>query len=111
MPDNLESLFTNILEHVQKLNPIYFRSASQLFQIVAAALRPPTLISLYFVDEENEDPDYYMNVKVDRLSNDERQSRAATMKRRLNSRTKGLLEVDQYSHVSRDFTPSITLVY
>lgn len=103
LPDDLESLFREILEGVRRQNPAYFVSASKFFQLVRAALEPLTLNCLYMADEDSEDPAFFDKVRLGPSTAEERWSRAATMKRRLNSRTKGLLEVDRFSNVSLCF--------
>ena len=89
LPPDLENLYEKMLN---SLDPFYLEHASQIFQNVRAAEEPPTLLCLSFADEE---PDFIINMKVQPLSEDEKFSRADIMRRRLNSRCKGLLEVDQ----------------
>lgn len=103
LPDDLEGLFRAILDRARRQKPAYFVSASKFFQLVRAALEPLTLYCLYMADEDSEDPAFFDNVRLGPSTAEERWSRAATMKRRLNSRTKGLLEVDRFSNVSHYF--------
>jgi hypothetical protein len=88
LPPDLEDLFQKILD---SLDPFYIEHASQLFQLVRASLVPPSLLGLSFADEE--DPNFVLKAKSIPLSKAEALFRAETMKRRLNSRCKGLLEV------------------
>ena len=87
LPPDLENLYEKMLS---SLDPFYLEHASQIFQNVRAAEVPPSLLCLSFADEE---PDFVINMNVQPLSEDEQFSRADIMRRRLNSRCKGLLEV------------------
>lgn len=87
LPPDLEDLYEKMMN---SLDAFYFEHASQYFQIVRAALGPPTLLCLSFADEE---PDYVHRCKVQALGTDERRLRMDLTRRRLNSRCKGLLEV------------------
>ena len=87
LPSDLENLYEKMLN---SLNPFYLEHASQIFQHVRAAADPPSLLCLSFADEE---PDFVLKLKVQPLPEDEKFSRAEIMRRRLNSRCEGLLEV------------------
>ena len=86
LPPDLENLYEKMLN---SLDPFYLEHASQIFQHVRAATEPPSLLCLSFADEE---PDFVINMKVQPLPENEKFSRADVMRRRLNSRCKGLLE-------------------
>lgn len=92
LPPDLERLYNKIL---QSLDPFYLEHAAQLFKLVQESLVPPQLILLSFADEEGLDP--YVNGNIKPLSQDELSLRADTMRRRLNSRCKGFLEVGKKS--------------
>ena len=91
LPPELEMLYDKIL---QSLDSFYLEHAAQLFKLVQESYDPPPLILLSFADEEDLDP-YAYNIKP--LSHDELSLRADTMRRRLNSRCKGFLEVGNKS--------------
>ncbi len=96
LPQDLEDLFHKILD---SLDPFYLEHASQLFQLVEAAFRSLSLLDLSFADEE--DTELVFRYPVKPLSKRDNLSRAKTMKRRLNSRCKGLLEAaPTFSHQS-----------
>ena len=97
LPDDLESLYEKIL---QSLDPFYLEHALQYFDLMKSARQPLTLLDLSFADE---DPGFVPECKVKPISADERRYRAETMRRRLNSRCKGLLEV------ARDRCPAAEL--
>jgi hypothetical protein len=86
LPSDLEDLFLKILD---RLNPLYFEQASKLFQIVHAADEPLSLVDLSFAEEGHEKA---IGTEVNAISLDQTKFRAETMRRRLNSRCKGLLE-------------------
>jgi hypothetical protein len=100
LPRGLESLFEAILKNVERQNPSHLALASKLFQLVRTALEPLTILCLYYADEVDQDPQFSGSVRMGPLSSEQSWSQAATMKRRLNARTKGLLEINRYSNVS-----------
>ena len=87
LPPDLEHLYEKMLN---SLDPFYLEHASQIFQHVQVANEPPSLFCLSFADEE---PEFVFRMEVRPLPEDEEFSRADIMRRRLNSRCKGLLEV------------------
>jgi hypothetical protein len=93
LPSDLEELFSKILNN---LSPRYFDQASKLFQLVGAALEdePLTLLSLAFADDGWNQA---MSSQVKSLSIEEIDFKTEMMRRRLNSRCKGLLEAPVYS--------------
>jgi hypothetical protein len=86
LPSGLEELFQKILNH---LNPSYVEEAYRIFQLVRAASEPLSLLSLSFAEEGFEQC-MSAPLKVD--TKEEIAYRSETMRRRLNSRCKGLLE-------------------
>ncbi|KAF8851473.1 hypothetical protein BDZ45DRAFT_695920 [Acephala macrosclerotiorum] len=88
MPEDLDGLYTNIL---QSLDRFYFEHASQLIQIVHQCSGPISLLELSFADEE--DPQTAITTEVRPATDEEKKFHCDTMKRWLNSRIKGLLEV------------------
>ena len=87
LPPDLEDLYEKMLS---SLDPFYLEHASQIFQNVRAANEPPSLLCLSFADEE---PEFISKMEVRPLPLGEELYRADIMRRRLNSRCKGLLEV------------------
>jgi hypothetical protein len=86
LPSDLEDLFKKILN---RLNPSYFKQASQIFQLVRAASEPLSLISLSFAEEGF---DHCMSAPIKAATKEEIEFCTETTRRRLNSRCKGLLE-------------------
>ena len=87
LPPDLEELYEKLLD---SLDPFYFEHASQFFQMVRANRTPLTLLEMSFADEE--DPKFAFRMECKPLSNEEVTWRHEEMNRRINSRTKGLLE-------------------
>jgi len=94
LPPELDDLIMKILS---SLDSFYFEQAAQLFQLVRASLSPPTLLSLYLADEET--PDFYAQCEKRFLTYEEMKFRVETMRRRVTSRCKGLLEMTPNSQV------------
>ena len=88
VPADLEALYGKMLDSI---DDFYLENASQLFQIVLAAQSPPSLLGLSFADEE--DSLLALRAQIKPLTDDGTLSRCEVMKRRLNSRCKGFLEV------------------
>ncbi|KAI1852645.1 hypothetical protein JX266_002186 [Neoarthrinium moseri] len=88
LPPDLTDLYEKIL---QSLDPFYLEHAAQLFSLVGASGEPMSLLLASFVDEE--DPIFAVGMAVTPLSAEEIGIRIDTVRRRINSRSKGLLEV------------------
>ena len=88
LPFGLEQLFTKL---IGSLNIRHLRHACQLFRLFAVKTRP-MLLELWFADCENDDPALRSEARP--LSRSEILVRLGTMKRQLNSRCRGLLEVE-----------------
>jgi hypothetical protein len=93
LPSDLEELFAKILNN---LSPRYFDQASKLFQLVGSTLEdePLTLLSLAFADDGWNQAS---SAQTKSLSIEEIDFKTEMMRRRLNSRCKGLLEAPVYS--------------
>lgn len=87
LPPELEDLFRKILHNFESH---YFSDAAVLFEINLASTTPPTLLLMSFAIE---DPSVAWRASVHLLDQKLRLFRAINMRRRLNSRCKGLLEV------------------
>jgi len=90
LPSDLEDLFWKILRSV---SVPYRKQASYLFQLIQAASTPPTLLTLSFTEKDFQS---VMEAEVKEISIDERSFRAETIRRRLNSRCRGLLEAPDF---------------
>ncbi|KAK1503021.1 uncharacterized protein CCOS01_09179 [Colletotrichum costaricense] len=109
LPPELENLYNAILN---SLDPFYFQHAAQYFRLLEAWKISPPVILFGFADEEIEN---LTKLPIREYSKAELRERTETMRRRINSRCLGLLEVAvppsssygsvQYLHKTvRDFT-------
>jgi hypothetical protein len=88
LPPDLSKLYEKML---LSLDQFYLEHAAQLFSLVGASSVPMNLVLASFADED--DPDFALRREIRPLSRDEIVLRMDTMRRRINSRSKGLLEV------------------
>jgi hypothetical protein len=86
IPPDLENFFDTILSSIQQE---HFTHASQLFQLVGAAVLPPKLLELSFFDD---DPKKVMNLPIRALPQDQANARADRIRRRIHNSCKGLLD-------------------
>lgn len=90
LPTSLEELFDKIL---RQLNPEYFMQACELFQLVQASAEDPlTLLHLSF---HQDGYNAALKAQVEPIPHNQLVFRAETMRRRLLSRCKGLLEAPE----------------
>ena len=95
LPPDLEQLYAKIL---RDLDPFYLVHACQYFQLMLANDSSAEALLLSFADEEKKD--FAVKLPFGSLSNRERSRRVETIRRRLNSRCRGLLEVDPTERVN-----------
>lgn len=93
LPGDLEALFNNLLG---SLSPEYFKQACETFTLLHAFrqfsnLGGPTLLALYYAD----DHDYKTSYPSDAETFDNSSMLQNAMRRRLNARCKGLIEVSK----------------
>lgn len=101
LPSDLEDLFDKLLH---KVEPMYYRQACQLIRLMEEQTSP-TLLELSFADDD--DLESAMSAQIRPLLPEELDIRHENMKRRLNSRCKGLLEVYEYS--GTNIEPGLTI--
>ena len=89
-PADLDAYFRHILF---SLDPVYREQTAHAFQVSLYTKTPLSLLNHWFLDREEEHEGFATEVKVEELSQDEVESRNAEMRKRLNGRCKGLLEV------------------
>lgn len=87
LPSALEELFQKILGD---LNPRYFAQGCEMFQLAFTAFDPLTLLDMSFALEG---PEAAIKALLGQLDKGELSFRGDTMRRRVISRSKGLLEV------------------
>ncbi|OCK79902.1 hypothetical protein K432DRAFT_354034 [Lepidopterella palustris CBS 459.81] len=95
LPKTLEDFFAHILDSVDKH---YRVLAAQAFQVANQAAEPLDLIIYSFLDEE--DANFALTLPVQPLTENEIQRRHEDMRRRLDARCKGLLEINQLTNYS-----------
>lgn len=88
LPPDLSKLYRRM---IQSLDPFYLEHAAQLFALVGASRKPMDLLLASFVDEE--DPQSALRMESKAMSDQQIDIRMDTMRRRINSRSRGLLEV------------------
>ncbi|KIW32474.1 uncharacterized protein PV07_04019 [Cladophialophora immunda] len=88
LPPDLSKLYEKML---LSLDHFYLDHASQLFSLVRTSSMPMNVVLASFVDED--DPSFALRQPCRPLSEDETVLRIDTISRRINSRSKGLLEV------------------
>ncbi|KAK0647106.1 hypothetical protein B0T16DRAFT_414706 [Cercophora newfieldiana] len=97
LPPDLEDLYDRILHN---LDPFYLQHAAQYFSLMETSCIQPTALLFSFCDED--DPDFALKLPVKDLPPEDVEIRIDTMRRRVNSRCKGLLEVSR-SYTGTDF--------
>ena len=90
LPPDLENLYEKIL---LSLDPFYLEQAVQQFALVETAEAPLTILEFSFADEET--PESAMRWYIGSITIEQISLRVTAMNRRLNSRTKGFLEIDR----------------
>ncbi|KAI1384476.1 uncharacterized protein F4822DRAFT_445899 [Hypoxylon trugodes] len=88
LPTDLEDLYDKIL---YGLDPFYLEHTAQYFYIMLACVETPAALLLSYADED--DPEFALKLPTSHLPNGDMQSRVKTMRRRLNSRCKGLIGI------------------
>ena len=89
LPPDLEMLYDKMLS---SLDPFYLEHAAQLFTLVQQSPDPLSILLLSFADEDD-CPGFALKQPIQNMTKDEIFIRSDTMRRRVNSRCKGLLEV------------------
>ena len=91
LPSRLEDYFLQILTTTDE---IYAERAAETFHIALQTSRSLSLMTYSYFDEE--DPDFVFNIGIKPLTCREVLYRLRTMKRRLNARCNGLLEITNF---------------
>lgn len=99
-PSDLDDFFNHILVSLDKT---YRAQTARLFQVALAIPRPLSLLNYWYVDAEEDDPQFYSKMPVAQLEQREMQARQEEMHKRLNGRCKGLLEVTQVQYADAPY--------
>ena len=105
-PETLEKFFSHMIASIE---PVYREQSSQAFKYGLEAEDPLPLMTYSFLDEE--DLDAVVTAPLNPLTSQEILSRQDDMRRRLNGRCKGLLEVVSFSPASRNTRPEALYVH
>ncbi|KAK1713466.1 hypothetical protein BDP67DRAFT_435703 [Colletotrichum lupini] len=87
LPPELENLYNAILN---SLDPFYFQHAAQYFRLLESWRKSPPAVLFWFADEGIERS---IQLPIREYSRMEMRERANTIRRRINSRCRGLIEV------------------
>ena len=100
LPSDLERFYQKIFDSI---DPFYALEAAQMFRLVAAANGKLTVLELSYADDDfNESFKQALEAEVGRLDEEEQDYRVLEVKRRLNSRCKGLLEIPLEEYGEQD---------
>ncbi len=89
-PSDLDDFFSHILD---SLDGAYRVQTARLFQVSLAAPQPLSLLSYWFIDMDEVDENFLSKMSNSALDTQEIAAREEEMRKRLNGRFKGLLEV------------------
>jgi hypothetical protein len=89
LPPELEELYEKIL---LSLDPHYLEHAAQIFKLIQVERSPPNVL-LFCYEDESEECGTILNLPVKEVTPKEAKAIFETIRRRLNSRCKGFLEV------------------
>ncbi|KAK8131924.1 hypothetical protein PG999_000097 [Apiospora kogelbergensis] len=90
IPRDLEPFFRQILSSVSSL---YYRQMALYFRVALEAMQPLTLMHYYYLDQCFESRQSVFDAPVRPIDNHDIFVRHSTMRRRINARCKGLLEI------------------
>jgi hypothetical protein len=91
LPSDLEKYFKHMLGEIDE---IYRSQTAQIFQICLHAKSPLTPTTFTFLELERNDSDYAIVAKLESPSRENLKAETEKMKRYINGRTRGLLEVN-----------------
>ncbi|KAK0622312.1 hypothetical protein B0T14DRAFT_475257, partial [Immersiella caudata] len=97
LPPELDELYDKILKDVNS-DTVYFQHACQYFELLLKLGGSTSAVLLSFADEETEE--YSVRLPTRPLKGRKRAERIETLRRRLNSRCKGLLEIGRNDRVN-----------
>ncbi|KAI8623177.1 hypothetical protein F5Y19DRAFT_459429 [Xylariaceae sp. FL1651] len=91
IPTNLPEYYERIM--VSDVSPFYRAQCAQFFATALEWRGRPSLIAFWFIGEVDEDSEYPFKLDAQPLTLDQVEKRLQDMRKRLNARCKGLLEV------------------
>jgi hypothetical protein len=90
-PSDLQMYFKHILDSIDK---VYQSQTAQIFQMCLYTASPLSVVVLTFIEKERANPDYAIIAEAQSLTNEEIILVRRKMKKYLNARCKGLLEIN-----------------
>jgi len=90
LPSDLEQYFRHMLETV---DDIYQEQRAQTFQVALSAVEPFSVMTYWFLDGLEENPQLALKAKIRTTDESEIYTSQRTIQKRLDARSKGLLEV------------------
>jgi hypothetical protein len=91
IPSDLQMYFKHILDSIDK---VYQSQTAQIFQMCHYTASPLSVVVLTFIEKERANPDYAIIAEAQSLTNEEIILVRRKMKKYLNARCKGLLEIN-----------------
>ncbi|KAI8963342.1 hypothetical protein F5Y11DRAFT_148903 [Daldinia sp. FL1419] len=89
-PDHLNAFFRQMINDV---DPIYHLSTARMFEIAKLAPEPQLAVAYSFIDDIEQNIEFAIETPVEPMSDLEFETRITNLKRQLDARSKGLLEV------------------
>ena len=89
-PEDLEEFFRHMIDGVPS---IYLQNTAQMFEIVKMAPEPQSAIAFSFIDEIETEANFAIQLPAGPMTEIEIQKREKQMRRQLDARSKGLLEI------------------
>ena len=99
-PADLESYFEHMIASIPKF---YRKETAQTFRIALAREEPLLLLSYAFVDEITEEPELGLETPIPKWKPDDLTKKYDTMRRRLDGRCRGLVEIVVDDRANNDF--------
>nr|XP_036580328.1 uncharacterized protein CTRU02_09558 [Colletotrichum truncatum]KAF6788240.1 hypothetical protein CTRU02_09558 [Colletotrichum truncatum] len=108
LPQDLEAFFKHILNSI---DPFYHRQMAKFFQIALQAEEPLSIMLYSCIESCTEDVSDVLHIPVEPMDKHDVFTRRKQMIRRINGRSKGLLEI-QADHAASDYLgPRVTFLH
>lgn len=109
LPPDLETLYDRILDN---LDPMYTEHAAQYFFLMRASSHTPEALLFSFADDSDQDPESPFKLMKGLQEGADIQYRVKEMRKRLNSRCRGLIGITKFGNdASAAFLRSLTVQY
>lgn len=108
MPADLKDFFKHM---ISSLDPIYRTPTAKAFQLAVHAERPMYMLNYFHLDMEEEDSAYAENMSLSPMKPQEISELSTLMTKRLNARSRGLLEPAKNVNVDFWFGPRVHFLH